>query len=145
MQPLNTPFEAIRCPHHQEVYLSKMDTNLKLNDGYTIPMLAYGTGTAHIRSKMARGTHGQDVLDRDCVEQIKLAIRAGYRHLDNAEMYGTEREAGVAIVECIEDGTIASREELFITSKTEKGALQAAKSLDQSLARLGPAVEYVDL
>lgn len=70
-----------------------MTTSVKLNDQISIPILAYGTGTAWYKSS------GDNSINRDLVEAIKTAIRLGYRHLDGAEVYGTEAELGVAIKE----------------------------------------------
>ena len=53
---------------------------LKLNDGSSIPMLGYGTGTAWFKRSGA-----EDQVDRDLVEGIKTAIGMGYRHFDCAE------------------------------------------------------------
>lgn len=107
-------------------------------------MLAFGSGTAHLRGKLAKG--GVEI-DQDIVDACKDALREGYRHLDNAEMYGTEVEVGIAIRESIEKGVIKGREELFITSKVEKNPIEEAeKAVDRALDRLGPAAEgYVDL
>ena len=118
--------------------------SLTLNDGNKIPLLAFGSGTAHIRSKIAKGAKEEET-DRDTIDMIKVAIRAGYRHLDNAEMYGTEPEVAVAIAESIQEGVISSRQELFITSKVERDPLNAEEAIDRCLARLGPDVGYVDL
>lgn len=74
---------------------------------------------------------------------IKIAIRAGYRHLDNAAMYGTEVEVGIAINDCIADGVIKSREDLFITTKVAENALEAEAAIDESLEKL--QLTYVDL
>ena len=46
---------------------------------------------------------------------VKIAIAAGYRHIDCAAAYGNEREVGEALKE--EIGAAVTREELFITSK----------------------------
>jgi hypothetical protein len=53
---------------------------LKLNDGASIPMLAYGTGTA-----WSKRSAPEEQVDRDLVEGIKTAIKMGYRHFDCAE------------------------------------------------------------
>jgi diketogulonate reductase-like aldo/keto reductase len=53
---------------------------LKLNDGTSIPMIAYGTGTA-----WSKRSESEAEVDRDIVEGIKLAIKIGYRHFDCAE------------------------------------------------------------
>lgn len=45
------------------------------------------------------------------------AIKQGYRHFDTAAAYGVENSVGEAIAEALKLGLIASRDELFITSK----------------------------
>jgi diketogulonate reductase-like aldo/keto reductase len=53
--------------------------HLKLNDGNSIPMLGYGTGTAWYKAA------GNTKVDRDLVESTKTAIKLGYYYLDGAE------------------------------------------------------------
>ena len=45
------------------------------------------------------------------------AIKQGYRHFDTASIYRSEQALGEAIAEALKLGLIASRDELFITSK----------------------------
>ena len=52
----------------------------------------------------------------ELVEAIKSAIKAGYRSIDTAAIYGNEKAVGEGIRAGIEATGIA-REELFITSK----------------------------
>ncbi|KFY99485.1 hypothetical protein V500_01363 [Pseudogymnoascus sp. VKM F-4518 (FW-2643)] len=107
---------------------------LTLNDGHTIPMLGYGTGTAQARV----GSTGDD-LDESLVATILMAIRAGYHHLDGAEYYGNERELGEAIKQ-----SGLPRSTFFVTTKipgTEPTDTEA--HFAASLERLG--LDYVDL
>jgi ABC-type tungstate transport system permease subunit len=63
--------------------MAKMNTpipELKLNDGTSIPMIAYGTGTA-----LSKRRGGEADVDREIVESVKIAIKTGYRHFDCAE------------------------------------------------------------
>jgi 2,5-diketo-D-gluconate reductase B len=77
----------------------------------------------------------------DCGEIVATALKLGYRHIDTAWKYGTER--GVA------EGMRASgvpRREIFLTTKVSHEFLRAddfARSVDESLKNLG--VDFVDL
>jgi hypothetical protein len=52
---------------------------LKLNDGTSMPMLGYGTGTAWFK----KGEESK--LDQPVVDGVKTAIKLEYTHLDGAE------------------------------------------------------------
>jgi 2,5-diketo-D-gluconate reductase B len=77
----------------------------------------------------------------NCGEIVATALKVGYRHLDTAWKYGTERGVG--------EGMRASgvpREEIFLCTKVSHEYLHAddfARSVDESLSNLG--VDYVDL
>jgi diketogulonate reductase-like aldo/keto reductase len=74
-------------------------------------------------------------------EIVAAALKAGYRHIDTAWKYGTERGVG--------EGMRASglrREEIFLTTKVSHEYLRTAdfeRSTEDSLKTLG--VDYVDL
>lgn len=77
-----------------------------------------------------------------CVRMVTEALRAGYRHVDTASMYGNEPEVG--------EGLRASgvkRDEVFITTKVWQDALRAKdfeRSVERSLKKLQlPAVDLV--
>lgn len=62
--------------------MANIDTpipTLKLNDGSSMPMLGYGTGTAWYK------TGDESKIDQAVVTAVKTAIKLGYTHLDGAE------------------------------------------------------------
>jgi 2,5-diketo-D-gluconate reductase B len=94
--------------------------------GAQIPALGFGT------SPMTGGLAPDNVV---------AALRAGYRHIDTARKYGTERVVGEAM-----RASGVPRSEIFLTTKVSHENLRAddfAKSLDESLTAL--KVDYVDL
>jgi diketogulonate reductase-like aldo/keto reductase len=76
----------------------------------------------------------------ECVQITKDAIEAGYRHLDTAEMYGTETELGDAVRQ-----SGVPRSEFFICTKVHESMDDpgVVGALDASLKRL--QMDYVDL
>ena len=74
-------------------------------------------------------------------DTVIAALQSGYRHIDTARKYGTERAVG--------EGMRASgvpRRDIFLTTKVSHENLRPAdfaRSVDESLAALG--VDYVDL
>nr|XP_014690829.1 aldo-keto reductase family 1 member C23-like protein isoform X1 [Equus asinus] len=105
----------------------------KLNDGHVIPVLGFGTYAP------------EEVPKSETLEATKLAIDAGFRHIDSAHLYNNEKEVGQAIRSKIEDGTV-KREDIFYTSKLWTTFLRTElvrKALENSLKNL--QLDYVDL
>lgn len=70
---------------------------------------------------------------------ISSAIDLGYRHLDTAQSYGTEKNVGDAIAR-----SGLNRREFFITTKVTASNLdRLVESIDDSLQAMG--LDYVDL
>jgi 2,5-diketo-D-gluconate reductase B len=77
----------------------------------------------------------------DCGEIVATALKLGYRHIDTAWKYGTERGVGAGI-----RAAGVPRGEIFLTTKVSHEYLRRddfARSVDESLANLG--VDFVDL
>ena len=101
-----------------------------LNNGINMPTL--GIGTAYI--------NGDDVI-----YSVTQAIINGYRLIDTATLYRNEKEVGIAIKKCIDDG-IVQRSDLFITSKApffSPGYKETIDGYYKSLENL--QLEYLDL
>jgi diketogulonate reductase-like aldo/keto reductase len=92
--------------------------------GAAMPVIGFGTSTLG-----------------NCGELVAAALAAGYRHIDTARKYGTERGVGEGI-----RAARIPRAELFVTTKVSHEHLKAAdfaRSVETSLRELG--VDYVDL
>lgn len=77
----------------------------------------------------------------DCADLVATALKLGYRHLDTAWKYGSEKGVGAGI-----RASGVPRGEIFLCTKVSHEYLRAAdfaKSVDESLRNL--QVDYVDL
>ena len=93
--------------------------------GAAIPAIGFGTSS----------------LADNAAEIIGTALATGYRHIDTAWKYGSERAVGEAM-----RASKVPRGEVFLTTKVSHEYLRAedfARSVDESLKNLG--VDYVDL
>lgn len=101
-----------------------------LTNGDRMPILGLGTWKA----------------DEETVyNAVTDAVRAGYRHIDCAAIYGNEASIGRALADLIGEGVV-SREELWITSKLWNNAHKAQDvrpALQQTLSDL--QLEWLDL
>lgn len=100
-------------------------THFKLNTGAKIPAIGFGTW---------QDKHAQE-------KAVETALKAGYRHIDTARVYGTEPAVGAAIRK-----SGVPRSEIFITTKLWNNAHHpddVEKALNASLKDLG--TDYVDL
>jgi alcohol dehydrogenase (NADP+) len=82
-----------------------------------------------------------------CAAALRVALDAGYRHIDCAAVYFNEAELGLVFAEyCGGSSPKIPRSELFITSKvwnTSHRRKQVADALDKTLADL--QLDYLDL
>ncbi len=101
-------------------------THIRMNDGVQIPQIGFGVW---------------QVENAEAPKAVETAIRAGYRSIDTAAIYGNEEGVGIGI----RDSGIP-REQLFIATKLwndQQGAKSALKAFEESLNKLRLA--YVDL
>jgi 2,5-diketo-D-gluconate reductase A len=99
---------------------------IDLNDGTTIPQLGFGVF---------------QIPPAETAEAVGLALEAGYRHIDTAEMYANERGVGEGIRAAGVD-----RDEVYVTSKLNNGFHRpddARRAFEQTLVELG--TDHVDL
>ena len=97
-----------------------------LNNGRTIPQFGFGVF---------------QVPPPSTAEAVSVALDAGYRHIDTAQMYQNEKEVGEAVAK-----SGLPRGEIFLTTKLGNGNHRpddARRSFDASLDALG--TDYVDL
>ncbi|KAI3406594.1 hypothetical protein KGF56_000726 [Candida oxycetoniae] len=100
--------------------------------------IGLGTGTKWKKS------HSDFEINKELVDQLLLSLDLGFRHIDTAEVYNTQREVGEALRR-----TSIPREDLWITTKYNggwgkiKGSDSPEKSIDKALKELG--VDYIDL
>lgn len=100
--------------------------DVKLNNKVKMPMLGFGT----------YGLTGEV-----CQRSVTEALKAGYRLVDTAKVYGNEEAVGAGIKQ-----SGIERKELFITSKLwvdDAGYENAKKGFEETLRKLG--FEYLDL
>ncbi|XP_078608537.1 aldo-keto reductase family 1 member B1-like isoform X6 [Branchiostoma floridae x Branchiostoma japonicum] len=101
-----------------------------LSSGKKMPLLGLGTWQS---------------TSEQVINAVKIAIDAGYRHIDTAWVYGNEKDVGQAIKEKIAEGKI-KREDVFVTTKlfsTFQRPEHVRDAMMQSLDGLG--LDYVDL
>src|SRR5690349_22848420 len=95
-----------------------------LASGRRMPLLGFGTW---------------QIKGHDAVASTRVALEAGYRHLDTATVYGNEAEVGSGLRD-----SAVPREDVFITTKCPPNAVGSElDTLRASLQSLG--TEYVDL
>jgi len=100
--------------------------DIMLNNGQRIPQLGFGVFL---------------VPPPETEAAVAEALRAGYRHIDTAQMYRNEAQVGQAISKFG-----LSRDEVFVTTKLNNDAHRpddARRAFDASLTALGSG--YVDL
>ncbi|AOT56353.1 aldo/keto reductase [Weissella soli] len=101
-----------------------------LNNGNKMPQLGFGVFQIPVA---------------ETKQAVRDAIKAGYRSVDTARIYGNEAETGVAVNEAVAAGEVA-REDIFLTTKLfiqDFDYDRARAAIDDSLQNAGQA--YFDL
>ena len=105
---------------------SRSIPTITLNNGIAIPQIGYGVF---------------QTPPQETERAVREALEVGYRHIDTAQAYRNEEGVGAAVA-----ASGLPREEVFLTTKiwiTSSGEERAARSIDDSLRRLG--TDYIDL
>jgi 2,5-diketo-D-gluconate reductase A len=100
--------------------------HIALNDGNHIPQLGFGVF---------------QIEPDDTAAAVAIALQAGYRHVDTAQMYRNERGVGEAI-----RASGLARSDVFVTSKLSNAHHRpddARRAFERTLHELGS--DYVDL
>ncbi|MFS0981371.1 aldo/keto reductase [Enterococcus casseliflavus] len=103
---------------------------ITLNNGVTMPQLGFGV---------------YQIPFEETAEAVYQAIKAGYRLIDTASIYGNEKETGEGIKRAITEGLV-TREKLFVTSKLfilQASEDKAKETIEHSLETMG--LNYLDL
>ncbi|KAF7836412.1 NAD(P)H-dependent 6'-deoxychalcone synthase-like [Senna tora] len=82
-----------------------------------IPCVAIGSHGQVKMPVIGMGSAPDLTCQSDTKEAIIEAIKQGYRHFDTAAAYGSEAAVGEAIKEALRLGLVASRKDLFVTTK----------------------------
>ncbi len=99
-----------------------------LNSGHEMPILGLGMFS---------------LSDSEAENSTYWALKAGFRLIDTARIYGNEAAVGRGLQKAIDEG-IVTREEVFITTKMWTSDFSNGDAaIDTSLDRLG--VDYIDL
>lgn len=106
--------------------MSVFSQTVALNSGDKIPLLGIGTWQAPVG---------------EVATAVETALKAGYRHVDGAAIYGNEKEVGEGIKK-----SGVPRNEIWVTSKVWNNSHKkedVPKAYQQTLNDLG--LEYLDL
>lgn len=101
---------------------------IRLNNGYEIPEMGVGTWT--LKGEVA-------------TRNVRMALEAGFRHIDTAQMYDNEAEVGQGILD-----SGVPRQDIFLTTKVNTHVMRGGRecvrqSIQESIARLN--TPYLDL
>ncbi len=101
---------------------------IRLSNNLEIPQIGVGTWT---------------LLGETVRQNVRMALEAGFRHVDTAQAYDNEAEVGQGILD-----SGVPREQIFLTTKVATNIMREGRqvirqSIDESLAKL--RTDYLDL
>ncbi|CAB3399942.1 unnamed protein product [Caenorhabditis bovis] len=117
-----------------ELFLLRINMTafFRMSNGVMIPFLGLGTG-------------GKPASEAETEHMIRTALNLGYRHIDTAQTYGTEKIIGKVLNEYFTAGK-TSRSRIFVTTKLpchSHGRANVEISLRKQLADL--QLDFVDM
>ncbi len=122
-EPVVTPLSTESYP-----VFDFSNKTVTLNSGYKMPILGLGMFS---------------LSDSQAENSTYWALKAGFRLIDTARIYGNEEAVGRGLRRAIEEG-IVKREDVFITTKMWTSDYDNGDAaINASLERLG--VDYIDL
>ncbi|CAD6185282.1 unnamed protein product [Caenorhabditis auriculariae] len=80
-----------------------MPLKIRMSNGVDVPFIGLGTG-------------GKPTDEEELEEALRTALTLGYRHIDTAHSYGTEKVIGKVLQDFFNEGKI-TREQIFVTTK----------------------------
>ncbi len=86
---------------------------VRLPSGVELPRLAFGTGTALYQSAAAK--------------QVTMALNAGFRFVDGAEVYANEESAGEGIQAFLKSSGL-KRDDIYVLTKVGKDGMKDLQS-----------------
>lgn len=119
-----------RIEHVKKLEEENNMQTITLNNGVEIPQLGFGV---------------YQIPLEETAEAVYQAIKAGYRLIDTASIYGNEKETGEGIKRAINEDLV-TRDDLFITSKLfilQASEDKAKETIEHSLKVMG--LDYLDL
>lgn len=98
---MNKPSETAQATETEAGVFDLEKGAVLLNSGYTMPILGIGTFA---------------LSDTQAENSVYWALKAGFRLIDTARIYGYEAGVGRGIQRAMDEG-IVTREEIFVTTK----------------------------
>lgn len=99
---------------------------MKIGSVKGIPVLGFGT---------------YPLRGEEAIKAVSMAVEAGFRHIDTAQMYGNEKDVGRAL-----QGSGLARKDLFVVTKVDPGKVSEerfANSVAKSVDDLGGPVDLL--